>query len=316
MIPRDEPFALLDFPHFPNVGDSIIWLGVIDYLRRRGMPAPRYTASNLTFSADQLRKKLPSGTNLITGGGNFGDLYPTHQSMREQVATEFRDHRLIQLPQSLYFTSDRALDRARRAFGEHPSATIITRDDSSHTLVKEQFDVATALCPDMAFAIEPLERPKPTSDDVIWLSRRDKESTGATIRDVPSRVRRVEWVQDEPTPTLRFNQFLARQLRYRPIFRPGFQGMLSGTYEALARERTERGCRTLGAGSAVITDRLHGHILCLLLGIPHFVLDNTYGKVRGCWDAWTSVSPLGRWCDTEEDALRLATLPTDRSPAR
>jgi pyruvyl transferase EpsO len=36
----------------------------------------------------------------------------------------------------------------------------------------------------------------------------------------------------------------------------------------------------------VITDRLHGHILCTLLGIPHCVIDNSYGKIGGFADAW------------------------------
>jgi exopolysaccharide biosynthesis predicted pyruvyltransferase EpsI len=32
---------------------------------------------------------------------------------------------------------------------------------------------------------------------------------------------------------------------------------------------------------------LHAHLLSLLLGIPHAILDNTYGKLGRFLDAWT-----------------------------
>ncbi|WP_276524270.1 polysaccharide pyruvyl transferase family protein, partial [Enterobacter hormaechei] len=48
---------------------------------------------------------------------------------------------------------------------------------------------------------------------------------------------------------------------------------------ARARRRVERGLRLLSRGERIVTDRLHGHILSLLLGIPHVVLDNDYGKL-------------------------------------
>ena len=41
-----------------------------------------------------------------------------------------------------------------------------------------------------------------------------------------------------------------------------------------------------------MSDRLHAHILCLLMGIPHVLLDNTYGKVRSFHETWTQASVL------------------------
>ena len=60
----------------------------------------------------------------------------------------------------------------------------------------------------------------------------------------------------------------------------------------------------LAAGHTVITDRLHGHILSLLLGIPHVVLDNSYGKVRAFYETWTRDAPIVRWAETAADAVR------------
>jgi exopolysaccharide biosynthesis predicted pyruvyltransferase EpsI len=42
----------------------------------------------------------------------------------------------------------------------------------------------------------------------------------------------------------------------------------------------------------VITNRLHGHILCTLLGKPHIFLPNSYYKNEGFYQAWTSDIPF------------------------
>jgi pyruvyl transferase EpsO len=63
----------------------------------------------------------------------------------------------------------------------------------------------------------------------------------------------------------------------------------------------------LGAAACVVTDRLHGHILSVLLGIPHVVLDNSYGKVRSFYETWTAQSDLVDWADSPAEAVHLAT---------
>ena len=50
--------------------------------------------------------------------------------------------------------------------------------------------------------------------------------------------------------------------------------------DAAAHNRFQRGIRQISRGRAIVTDRLHVHICSLLLGRPHAVLDNSYGKVR------------------------------------
>ena len=35
-----------------------------------------------------------------------------------------------------------------------------------------------------------------------------------------------------------------------------------------------------------MTDRLHGHIMATLLGKPHVVIDNFYGKIANFIHAW------------------------------
>jgi pyruvyl transferase EpsO len=56
----------------------------------------------------------------------------------------------------------------------------------------------------------------------------------------------------------------------------------------------------------VITDRLHAHILSLLLGIPNIILDNSYGKVRDFHETWTSGSDIVTMATSPEHARSLA----------
>jgi pyruvyl transferase EpsO len=77
-------------------------------------------------------------------------------------------------------------------------------------------------------------------------------------------------------------------------------------WDRLAQQRTERGCRVLSRGRIVITDRLHAHILCTLLGIPHIVLDNNCGKLSGFIRCWTAEHPLCHLAGSVEEATRIA----------
>ena len=61
----------------------------------------------------------------------------------------------------------------------------------------------------------------------------------------------------------------------------------------------------------MVTDRLHAHILSLLLDIPHVVLDNSYGKVGGFVDAWTAdYRGLQRATDFQDACSRAHILAT------
>jgi len=100
----------------------------------------------------------------------------------------------------------------------------------------------------------------------------------------------------------RLGGWLARHPGLGPVLRDA----LSATYAPLARRRLERGCRLLASAGAIVTDRLHGHVLCLLLGIPHVLLDNNYGKVRSFYETWTADADLVRWGESPAEALRLA----------
>lgn len=70
-------------------------------------------------------------------------------------------------------------------------------------------------------------------------------------------------------------------------------------YKAYALHRYRRCVRILSQGRAVISDRLHAHIIATLLDLPHVVLDNSYGKLSSFVASWTRTLRSARCADSD-----------------
>ena len=281
----EAPFALVDFPDHANVGDSAIWVGTTAYFSAHRGREPRYVSSIDSFSEAALRASVPEGPIFVHGGGNFGDLWPRHQEFREYLLGRFPDREIVQLPQSIHFDEPARAEAAARTIARHGRFRLFVRDQPSYDFAARHFDCEIALCPDMALFIDPLDRKAPDVD-VFYLLRTDRERA---VREDAGRAgysfRVGDWLVERraSVEALKLLRVL-REIRRGPRDRLALR---VATYDAAARARVLRGCRLLSSGRVVITDRLHAHLLSLLLGIPHAVLDNNYGKLGRFLDAWT-----------------------------
>jgi pyruvyl transferase EpsO len=156
----------------------------------------------------------------------------------------------------------------------------------------------------MALFLGLLPRPVAPSRPLTWLARTDKEATGDPWPADAAGIR-TDWLE-EPESVLRgLTDRLIDLVRRHPRSSV-LRRCLSRIYTPVARARLRRGCSILSRGRVVITDRLHGHILSVLLGIPHVVHDNTYGKLSSFHRTWTSDGELVRWAGSKAEALRIA----------
>jgi exopolysaccharide biosynthesis predicted pyruvyltransferase EpsI len=307
-IPRGGQVALLDIPTHTNVGDHAITLGELAHLRRSGTRL-NYLCTLHDYSPARLRERLGDGVILIHGGGNLGDLWPHHQRFRERVLADFPGVRVVQLPQSIKFQDDASLEQARRAFGTHPDFTLLVRDGDALSFAEQHFDCRVELCPDSAFALGSQARRRQPDLDVLVLARTDHETSDPLAVEVPGSIETSDWLGDT---SLRFRalrsvggEFGAKSRKARVAFAAA-SPIVRGAYEALAKDRLEFGLSVLSRGRAVLTDRLHGHILCVLLGIPHVIRDTGYGKIAGFHRAWTAGMPGICVRETHEEALETA----------
>jgi exopolysaccharide biosynthesis predicted pyruvyltransferase EpsI len=275
------PIALVDYPDHANVGDSAIWLGETAFFRARGLQ-PVYASATGSHSHDALAAALPEGTIFLHGGGNFGTLWPSHQNFRLDLLARFPGRSIVQLPQSIFFADQQAADACARAIERHGRFTLFVRDRPSLEFARRHFPCETLLAPDMAFAVGPLARRSP-SIDVLHLLRTDLEKVERADGRTDSQVEAVvDWLDDD-AGAMRMTAFGSLLLT---LADPPEIARVR-TYERRARARLRRGIAMLCRGRVVVTDRLHGHIMSTLLGIPHVVLDNSYRKIGNFVDAWT-----------------------------
>ncbi len=302
--------ALLDFPAHPNVGDSAIWLGALAALHALGAPMPAYTCDADSYDRQALARAVGGGTILFTGGGSFGDLWERHLLFRERVVADFPRHRIVQLPESVHFQRAESLARARTVFNAHPDVTIFVRDAASLSVVNQEFRATAMLVPDMALALGALAATATPFHDVLWLKRSDRENRWPDAPG-PNDGQAADWVVhdwivDDATTLIQWSTRLRREAVHRSWLQPIARPLLAAAHPRLAAQRLARGVSLLSSARVIVTDRLHGHILALMLGIPHVVLDNSYGKLHRFVAAWTSESPLVHVAHDPQAAAALA----------
>ncbi|HVF40401.1 MAG TPA: polysaccharide pyruvyl transferase family protein [Gemmatimonadaceae bacterium] len=303
--------ALIDFPNYPNVGDSAIYLGQLACLRSLGIRRPPFISDFRTYDRREMSAVVADGVILLAGGGTFGDLWPTAQNCREEILNAFPDNPVIQLPQSMHFDSQSAFDRARTVVEAHSNLTLLWRDTRSLELAKRDLESPSELCPDMAYALDPLNRSHASTQKIVWLSRRDRERAHDPPRDY---IGSTDWLDESHTLLRRTNYgLMGATLRARP--RKLWRRALMATYSPLAKQRLERGIAKLSAGNVVITDRLHGAILAMMLGIPSVLLDNAHGKLSAFYHTWLQEVEGVHLADSAADALRLANDIADNAGA-
>ena len=302
LIAAGSKCALLDFPFHANVGDSAIWLGEKRWLALRNVTIV-YEADMFSYREGAFRAIGDDAAVLITGGGSFGDVWPLAQAAREKVLSQLAGRRIIQMPQTVHFEKPENLTHARDVIAALKDFTLLCRDSRSLEVARESFACPSLLCPDMAFALGP-QSPSDSEVDCVWLARTDKESAFASA-DIPSDVWREDWTAEQETELQSERWGLLRRLVGSET--PDEEALKSFSHvnDVLAGARLSRGLALLSKGRGIVTDRLHGHILAMLLGRPHVLVDNTYGKNRTFYETWT------RECDAVELVDPRESTPAD-----
>ncbi|MDR7188708.1 pyruvyl transferase EpsO [Microbacterium sp. BE35] len=285
--------ALIDAPNQRNIGDSLIWAGEIAYFERLGLTI-RYISDLWSYDAEALRRAMPNGVVLMHGGGNFGDLWPGHQILRERVARELTDYKVIQLPQSIYFGAESRAEEANAAIGGHPDFHVLVRDSLSMQRAAAQLpDVAVSFCPDMALGWDAPATTRATGDRVVVIARADKEATSNLVSVAEgwlpgARVEVTDWVElmggsrawSFYRSASKLNHLYTRGQRRLPLLPVVLPNRLARTViSSINSVNIAAAVKLYETASVVVTDRLHAHVLASLMGIPNVVLDNNYKKV-------------------------------------
>jgi pyruvyl transferase EpsO len=93
-----------------------------------------------------------------------------------------------------------------------------------------------------------------------------------------------------------------------------FRTTLYGAYASITLQLAKP---IVSSAEVVVSDRLHAHILCTQLEIPHVMVDTRFGKISSFIDTWTADSNLVSVVSKPRDAIDLArSIAAERRLAR
>ena len=301
----NRPVVLLDWPNYENSGDHLIWLGEKTLLRAHLQCNIVYEASLRNFDFYAFNQ-LPDDTVIVfQGGGNFGDLYSHHQRHRESIIAGYPERRIILLPQSIHYETAVGIERSRAILQGHPDLHVFARDHESLAIACDRLGLRQArLGIDCAFfltaVIHQLLATLPAPDRcLVALLRDDAErlphGLGTTLA-------REDWssvhgVEDS-----------ANVQAEAALHSLNLEEMFDTAFDRISWRRLYRAVEILAPGTLILTDRLHGHVLALMMGKPHILLNNRIGKNRNFLNAWTARSGLVRYIDQSQDSAELLML--------
>lgn len=291
LIPADAEIILLDYPNTTNVGDSLIWLGEIAYLKSRKLNI-RYVCDVENYDLLAVQKVLnKKSIVLMHGGGNFGTVWKKIHDFRLKVLRDLPGIPIIQLPQTIYFDDELKLAEMRGAIAKQGNYTLLARSQPSYEIAKKNFDTTIYLCPDMAFFIGHVPQNQPAIVQRYILARTDIESSGELMKYPVQLSADITYEVDDWLEPSLIERMLYRLEMHTTLLRKWFDPsnlFLMRAWNCLSNQRLKRGVRMLSRGQVVVTDRLHVHILSILLKKPHVLIDNNYGKLKVFYQTWTA----------------------------
>lgn len=299
----DRDYVLLDLPNHRNIGDQLIYIGQLDFLKK--LPFNCLLRSSLTFFNYSPNKDMI----ILHGGGNFGDLYDIHQNYRENIIIQYPNNKILIFPQSLHFNNESKMIKSLSIYNHHDNLTVCARDKFTYDiLIKYCPNNNILLVPDMAFCSSYRINKEKENDKILYLKRKDGELKNSNDFNFDFPVDELDWptYNDSIVELLhrKFNNLDNRisKIVFRLIRKSSVFGIFCLRDE---NKYADLGVDFLSKYKFVITTRLHGHILSILLGVPSIIIDNSYGKNKRFYFSWLQDEPLSYFANSEEEANEL-----------
>lgn len=283
-----------DYPLHLNVGDLLIYAGTEQFFKDYQINV-RLRRALQAFDLAEAQKYVNKNTTILChGGGNFGDLYPSIQKMREDIVRAFPNNRVILLPQTAHFSSEAEMKKSAAIFSAHPDLHLFSRDIKTFELMKAHFSLNVQLSPDMAhqlYGTLPQKDRSQTSGRILYFLRKDIEKSHieAEIQSTLPNLNDVKDWEDILLPSdMKFELWCSRFSKVANRLHLGFvKNKINELWYQRAMEVIARCQAIFLSYDTVVTSRLHGHIFSCLLGLPNEVCDNSYGKNTGYYNQWT-----------------------------
>jgi pyruvyl transferase EpsO len=299
LIPKEsKSFVIVDPPDYPNIGDSAIFMGQMNFLKTHFPQANIHFVDHRSYAQGQEYLLEQADCIFFQGGGNFGDLWKRHQKIRLAVIRDFPHKPLIQFPQSIHFDSQDSVTEIAEAITKCDNYSLFVRDRKSLAFAEDNFKCSIGLIPDMAFYLPTLTR-LPAKSDVFCLLREDKEqlvnktqAIAALLNAKSLSYSYADWVIEKAPMQAKLNSGLCYLIKRYPSQTKRIQPYYEKLRMHYANTNITRGIALLSQGEVVVTDRLHAFIMSTLLDIKNYTFDSFGGKISNFHKAWMSESEV------------------------
>ncbi|HBM2949261.1 TPA: polysaccharide pyruvyl transferase family protein [Klebsiella oxytoca] len=280
----------LDYPTYHNVGDLLIFEGTLQFFKEHNIHVKLFRSAK-DYDYDEVRRLLtPKTTIICQGGGNFGDIYSTHQNLRELIVSQFPDNRIIVLPQTAYYSDSNKLKESCDIFTKHRDLYLFARDQQTLNIFKK-FTNNAFLSPDMAHALyRNFPKSNKKNNMTLFFLRVDCEvNTSQTSLSIPKDAIVNDWqdfvTQRDISTRKVIGHLFTISNRLKLNFTKNFAYYL---WRKHCEHLVSRSFIYFSQFENIITSRMHGHILACLVDVPNKVIDNSYGKNSGYFSQWTN----------------------------
>lgn len=275
---QQNAIVLFNVPDHNNLGDHAISIGertfFQDYFPDRQVCEITTKEWSLGGSAQLLRKLPDDALIFFHGGGFLGSLWQWEEDNLCDVVSKLGDRTCIVLPQTLYFSDGvdgQALKDKRISFyASHRNVVFFLRDKRSYDLCRHVLpDNQCYLFPDTTYYMDGHPDSSIHRNGVVFCFRVDQEKT--LDDDIKRQVTDV--LENFGVPITATDTVIDHNVR--PCSR------LAAVESKLDQFRHAQ---------LVVTDRLHGLILCAITRTPCLAFNNISKKVQGAYD-WVAKDP-------------------------
>ncbi len=254
-------------PVHGNIGDLAIAMATKKMLAEMGLKYIEATSDDL-----MMLKRLHSlgvlnnRRILVHGGGYFGTLWPELDELFRTIVKKVPESKVLCLPNTIYYDNtpegQKLLRESAEVYNNHKCLKICAREKISYDLVCGYYN-NVVLMPDMVLSLDESKEANPRNGCVICFRN-----------DVEKELKRQEVEKYIEEANSLFNGRVRTtdisKLTYIPIDKQ----------DSAIKEQLEE----FKAAELVITDRLHGMILCAISGTPCIVLKSKSHKIKGSYE--------------------------------
>lgn len=281
---------LLNTSSYRNIGDHAITLAERTFL---GRYFPDHRIVEVT--SEEWRRRATSSVKryiepddvlFIHGGGYFGTQWGGGE---EETALEmmcmFSENRIIVFPQTVFFSDSAAGEQCRsRRVGQYrhfERLTLFVRERASLEVARAMdcFRSGVYLAPDIVLSLN-YSHLKEDRRGITLCFRKDEEMAAEDLLESVSGKLEAKDASVSVTDTVATERF---DFEKRFVM-------------------VEDKIRQFAGSELVVTDRLHGMILCAISGTPCMALNNSNGKVFGVYE-WIRALPYIRLHDNDDKLI-------------